>query len=230
MAGVALSDRGKCLAESSWYTRQNHTVELIPKLRCLLSQHGISVHDVKSIAVARGPGSFNGLRVGLATAKGLAFSLGIPIVGVSTLKAIAFGHAESGPPVCPIINAGRTEVAAALFETRNGHLRRIIEEHITPLDELCSQVAERTIFCGEINEEQSAQLEQSLGNLAIITDNETVETERVRCIAELGWRRIASNDYDDPITLQPLYLKKPSITKPKRRQNHAMSYVRPRGQ
>ena len=150
MAGVALSEKGKCLAESSWYTRQNHTVELIPNLTRLLGQHGASVHDVKAIAVAKGPGSFNGLRVGLATAKGLAFSLGIPIVGVSTLEAIAFGHAESGLPVCPIVNAGRSEVAAALFETRNGHWHQIAEEHITTLDELCSQIAERTVFCGEM--------------------------------------------------------------------------------
>lgn len=215
VASLALASRGALIAEITWYAGQNHTVELIPNMISLLRQRKAHVGDIESIVVAKGPGSFNGLRVALATAKGLAFALGIHLVGISTLEVLAFPYAEIGFPVCPILNAGGGEVATALFQTRDGRWERLTAEHITTTHNLCSQIKRRTIFCGEISDEQWVQLNRQLGEKALIARGATV-FRRAGYLAELGWKRIESDDFDDPLTLQPLYLKSPTISKKRR--------------
>jgi len=93
---LALIQESGVLTELTWRCEQNHSVELLPHLVDLLRQAGTSLQSLTGIIVARGPGSFNALRVGVSTAKGLAFSLGIPIVGISTLEAEAYQHNETG--------------------------------------------------------------------------------------------------------------------------------------
>lgn len=209
VASLALSNRGALIAEITWYAGQNHTVELIPNVISLLHQRKAHIQDIEGIMVAKGPGSFNGLRVALATAKGLAFALGIHLVGISTLEVMAFPYAETGLPICPILYAGRGEVATALFRKRKGHWERLTVEHTATIDDLCSQIRQRTIFCGEISDEGWMQLGQQLRGKALITRG---SVRRAGYLAELGWQRIESGDCDDPSTLQPVYLKGPAIT------------------
>ena len=113
-ASLALSQHGEVQAELSWLSEQNHTVELMPNVLHLLAQARTGLDDIEAIVVAKGPGSFNGVRVGVATAKALAFALAIPLVGVSTLEVEAFPYAATGKPVCPVQNAGRGDIATAL--------------------------------------------------------------------------------------------------------------------
>ena len=107
IASLALTQDNEVRAELTWHCEQSHSVQLLPNLTHLLSQIGASLQSIDGIIVARGPGSFNGLRVGVSTAKGLAFSLGVPIVGIGSLEVAAYPHAATGLPVCPIFNAGR---------------------------------------------------------------------------------------------------------------------------
>ena len=118
-AGVGLSHDGLVEAEFIWHAGQNHTVELIPAVSCLLGKVNKAVTDISAVFVASGPGSFNGLRVGVSTAKGLAFALGIPVFGIGTLEIAAYAFAFSGLTICPIQNAGRGEIAAALYRRTN---------------------------------------------------------------------------------------------------------------
>jgi tRNA threonylcarbamoyl adenosine modification protein YeaZ len=123
--GIALSQKGEILASLNWETRQNHTVELLPNLVCLSQQIGVPLDSIQAIIVARGPGSFNGLRVGMSTAKGLALSLNIPLLGIDTFEAEAFLFAFSGLPVRPVHKAGRDELATALYRQRDSQLHRL---------------------------------------------------------------------------------------------------------
>src|SRR4030042_231815 len=134
VAGLALWQEGRVLAELTWYTQDNHTAELLPNLLHLLGLAKTELSSVKGIAVAKGPGSFNGLRVGLSTAKGLALALNVPLAAIGTLEVTAFPHAVTQRPLCPIHNAGRGEVAAALFQDKVGQWLRLTEEHITTRD------------------------------------------------------------------------------------------------
>lgn len=215
-ASLALVQGSQVLAELTWHSGQNHTVELLPQLTHLLNQTKVNLQSINYIIVARGPGSFNGLRVGISTAKGLAFSLGIPIVGISTLEVDAYQHAETGLPICPILNAGRGEIATAIYQRKYNKWRQLTAEHIATVEALCSQITTKTIFCGEFIPIIATQLREQLKQRAIIPPPAAL-FRRASFLAELGLRRLEAGNYDDPVTLQPLYLRQPPITKPKHR-------------
>ena len=90
-AGVAIADGGDVLAETTWYSQQNHGAELLPVAMALLAQVGSSIREVTHLAVALGPGGFSALRVGMATVKGLALPGRLPVAGISTF------HVEAAP-------------------------------------------------------------------------------------------------------------------------------------
>lgn len=211
VAGIAISSEVKLMAELTWRAGQNHTADLMPNLNHLLEQAKLSLKDINGIIVAKGPGSFNGLRAGMSAAKGFASALNIPLVGISTLEVEAFPYSSTGLPICPILNAGRGEVAAALFQTRRGKWRRLVEEHITTIESLVGETRARTIFCGELTRDMQLQLRAKLGRKASIVDSNAA-LRRAGYLAELGWSRLRAGDLDNTSTLEPLYLRRPSIT------------------
>ena len=215
-ASLALVQDSQVLAELTWRCEQNHSVELLPRLADLLGRSKSNLQSINSIIVAKGPGSFNGLRVGVSTAKGLAFSLGIPIVGISTLEVEAYQHAETNLPTCPIFNAGRGEIATAIYQMKDNEWRQIIGEHITTVETLCSQITTKTLFCGEFVAAIAGELKRRLKQRAIISSS-TARLRRAGFLAELGQQRLAAGNYDNPATLNPLYLRRPPITKRKHR-------------
>jgi tRNA threonylcarbamoyl adenosine modification protein YeaZ len=214
-ASLALVQESEILAELSWRCGQNHSATLLPHLVSLLRQTGSELGSLDAIIVARGPGSFNGLRVGISTAKGLAFSLGIPLVGISTLAASAYQHVEIGLPVCSLFNASRGEIATAVYHMKGSKWQPIIGEHITTIDALCTQIATKTIFCGDLTVATSSQLRKQLKQKAVIA-SPAARFRRAGFLAELGRREIATGNLDAPTTLQPIYLRRPHITKPRR--------------
>jgi tRNA threonylcarbamoyladenosine biosynthesis protein TsaB len=113
-AGVALYADDTLLAEVSWPAGRAQTTALLGEIDRLLCLGGLRPPDLGAVAVATGPGSFNGLRVGLATAKGLAFALDLPLLGVPTLDAAAYPHGGHGRPVRAVIAAGRGRFVSAL--------------------------------------------------------------------------------------------------------------------
>ena len=212
-ASVALSHQGEALTELTWHSGQNHTVELTPNVACLLNQAKLSPQSIGAVFVAKGPGSFNGLRVGLSTAKGLAFALNVPLVGVSTLEIEAYPFAITRLPVRPIHNAGRGELATALYQ-QNDDWQCLVAEHITTVDSLCQQIERETLFCGEIPPAVDEQLRRRLGKQALIPDPAT-RLRHSSHLAALGWRRLSRGDKDNPASLQALYLRQPPITQRK---------------
>jgi len=211
-AGLALVRDGKTLAEATWRCGQNHSVELLPRLTQLLNEAEIELKSVGCILVARGPGSYNGLRVGLSTAKGLAFSLDIPIIGVSSLELEARQHAQSDLPIAPVLNAGRGEIATALYRNKDSW-QQLAPEHITTVEALGSEIKDKTLFCGEYATVIAGELKKRLKDKAVIAPPLPRRSSRM---AELAKARLEAHDYDSPTTLQPLYLRRPAITKRRR--------------
>jgi tRNA threonylcarbamoyl adenosine modification protein YeaZ len=207
---IGLSREGEITAELTWHTRQNHTAELVPSIDRLLAQTNASSRDLKAIFIARGPGSFNGLRVGMSTAKGLAFSLGIPLVAIGTLEVEAYPFAFARLPVCPIHNAGRGEIATALYRQDDGW-RCLSAEHITTVDALCQQTKRKTVFCGEIPSPVIEELKKKLDKYAIIP-GAVARLRHAGYLAALACQRLDRGDVDDAASLQPLYLRQPPIT------------------
>jgi len=215
ITGLALCDKGEPLIELTWHSTQNHTVEVIPNIAYLLRQVNAGPDSIEGIIVARGPGRFNGLRVGISIAKGLAFSLNKSLLGVSTLEAEAYPFAYTGLPLCAILKAGREEIATASYQQVNGKWCCLKEEHLTTLDVLCQQVQQKTLICGEIPADIRDKIQQNLGKQTVIP--QATALSRVISLAMLGWQRLNNGEKDDPATLHPLYLRPPHITKPRKR-------------
>jgi tRNA threonylcarbamoyl adenosine modification protein YeaZ len=217
IASIALSHKGELISGLTWQSTYNHTVELTPNLAYLLKQAKLEPRFIEAIIVAKGPGSFNGLRVGISAAKGIALSLNIPLLGVSTLEAEAYPFIYSELPVCPILKVSRQEIASALYQRENNDWHRMEKEHLTTLQTLCTQISQETLFCGEISNDMASEIRQNLGKLAIMPQN-VARLPRTVSLAALGWQRLGQGERDNLATLQPLYLKPPQITKPKERR------------
>lgn len=206
LASVALYAAGVVRGEHTWWADQNHTAELWPQIMGLLQQEGIAPRQLTGIVVAIGPGSFNGLRVGLSAAKGLAWSLGLPLVGVCTLEAIAYQHSLLRMPIRPVLPAGRGEVNTALYRHLFRRWRQLEAPRLATLDQLCAETERRTLFCGELEAAQVETLRQSLGRRVVIAPP-AAAPRRAAFLAELGAQRLAAAAADDPVTLQPIYLR-----------------------
>jgi tRNA threonylcarbamoyladenosine biosynthesis protein TsaB len=215
VVSVALSHEGEILASLTWQTRQNHTVELLPNLVCLLQQVKVELSSIKAIIVAKGPGSFSGLRVGISIAKGLAFALDVPLLGVNTLEVEAYPFAFTGMPLRPIQRSGREEIATALYRQKDNEWQCLEAENITTLKALYGRTRQKTLFCGEIPVHITNKLQQNLGRRAIILQINSFF--RTTFLVTLGWQKLSKGERDDPVTLQPLYLRPPHITKPRER-------------
>lgn len=212
VASVALYDGKKGpWAESTWHTSMNHTVELMPTIVLMLERQGITVEQLDGLAVALGPGSFTGLRIGLSVAKGLCLSLGIPIVGIPTLDIVAYAHYGQGLPICAIIQAGRGRICVAFYERLGADWQRLTDYHLATVEELSAQVEVPTVFCGEIEASLSEALQARMGARAVIASSAS-SVRRAGYLAELGWQRLQSGERDDLTTLEPLYLHHSSIS------------------
>ena len=220
-AGVALAQDGQVISSRSWYSQANHTAELMPAIAEILNGQRLAARDLTGIAVALGPGGFSALRVGISTAKGLALASGKPLVGLRTLDLEAYPYLASGVPVCAMLDVGRQEVAAAKFG-KDG--QRLEEDILGPPVELLNDIAEPTIFCGEGVTPWIGLIREHLGSLALpVTSPPAV---RLWSLAALGQQRIEGGEVDDLATLQPHYLRMPSIGGPKRRDHTPQSSAR----
>ncbi len=212
---ICLSGEGRLVAELTWRAEQSHTRQLVPAIDWLMRQQGVTPSQIKALFVAKGPGSFTGLRIAFSTVKGLALVNGAPVAAVGTLDAYAYAHAACALPVCASIPVGRGEVAAATFRLHDGQWQQVTLEHLTTIERLAAETQERTLFCGDLTEAQRHLLRGCLGDKAALPPPAAL-LPRAGLLAERGWQELQAGHTEDPATLQPLYLRQPSITAPKK--------------
>jgi tRNA threonylcarbamoyladenosine biosynthesis protein TsaB len=208
-AGLALYGQGQVWAEEIWYSAMTHTVELLPRIQRILSTQQVAVEALMGIGVSLGPGSFTGLRIGLAAAKGMALPYRLPLIGVSTLDVVAYPHQNAGQPVWAIIQAGRGRIGVACYDRVEGEWVQTVSPILTTFEELCDLAAEPALFTGEIDDHAASQLREWLGQAATIP-SPSLRVRRVACLAELAAARLTRNDVDDLATLAPIYLRYPA--------------------
>ena len=137
---VALMDENRLLGESYCNTGLTHSQTLLQMGQDLLKSCGFTAQDVTAVAVAAGPGSFTGVRIGVAAAKGFSWARELPCLGVSTLEAMALNLGTYEGIVCPVMDARRSQVYNALFEAKNGTLTRITEDRAIALADLKTEL------------------------------------------------------------------------------------------
>jgi tRNA threonylcarbamoyladenosine biosynthesis protein TsaB len=210
-AGLAIYDGHSLLSESTWRANQNHTTTLMPSLIRMLTQQGLSITGLAGLAVALGPGSFTGLRIGLAVAKGLALARGLPLVGVPTLDIVAYSCASLSPhqrvlPLRAMLQAGRGRFCVADYRWTEVKLHQDGDYRILSHDLIADGAKELTLFCGEIDEEAEQAIRSRLGDRAMVVPP-AARLRRPGYLAQLGWERMIQGQQDDPVDLSPIYLR-----------------------
>lgn len=139
-ASVALVKDGELLSQYSQCSALTHSRTLLPMAEDMLKNAEVKLSEVDLIAVAHGPGSFTGIRIGVSTVKGLSWAADKPCVGVSTLEAMAWHGLLSGGYVCPVMDARRQQVYNALFKIEDGKPQRITDDRPIALAQLADEV------------------------------------------------------------------------------------------
>lgn len=205
-AGLALHDGTAVLAEHGWHCQNNHTVEMTPAITDMLARLSLTTADLSGIAVAIGPGSYTGLRVGLALAKGLALVHGIPLLGVSTLDVVAAGFGPADSQLVAVIAAGRRRITAAGYKWHGrSRWQTAWGPRNATWDELLPDVAAPAFFAGEIPAEAAKKIRQANRGFTVAAAARSVR--RSALLAELGWQRLQADKVDDPATLVPVYMR-----------------------
>jgi tRNA threonylcarbamoyladenosine biosynthesis protein TsaB len=203
--GYALSDGEHLLAEALWQGQRQGTATLLAAVMRALESLDRTQDDLTAVAVATGPGSFSGLRVGMGIAKGLALGLDLPIVGVPTLQFTAAPFGGCGMAACALVPAGRGRYAYTIFVPREGELAAAAPvTHGTPsaiVAELASSPA--TIVCGEYDAAAAAVFRAAPGALVPAPG---ARMRRPGALADVAWRRILAGAGDDLVALEPIYL------------------------
>lgn len=207
-ASLALYDGLVVRAEESWQSSDNHTVELMPSLARMMARQHVPVQALRGVAVALGPGSFTGLRIGLAVAKGLALAQDIPLLGMPTLDVLAYIHAGQRLPVYAVVRAGRGRVCVGHYGRQRGRWRPLGEPGLTTIAELVAKLERKTLFCGEITAAEREFLQNQESGLVVLA-SPAASLRRAGYLAELAWQRLSRGETDDPITLAPIYLHQP---------------------
>ncbi len=253
-ASIALCSEEDVHGEYTWHIDSNHSVELLPRIQRLVAECHTTLSDIDGIAVATGPGSFNGVRVALATAKTLAFVLQKPLFGISTLDIIAAQQQQITYPLCAVMEAGRSELYAACYRISlpvtersdaSYSLTRISEYGVFSPSQLAEFIQVQGsgegngpsiqhtfpfLFCGEISETSRQALAMHLQPQSLFLNN-VQSTRHASVLAFLAIQQWQEGKMDDPLLLEPLYLRRPSITtSTRKRALLGTAFQRPTGQ
>jgi len=202
--GVALYDGVQVVSEVMWHSRDFHTVELAPAVAEILEKSVLGPRDLQAIAVALGPGSFTGLRIGLALAKGLALARRLPIVGVPSLDILAFSQPVVHPYLAAVLRAGRGRLAVGWYQAVDHAWQASAAIELLTAAELNERIQAPTQVCGELDEEEQRLLARKRKNVALASPARAVR--RPAMLAELGWQRWQAGQVDDVRALSPIYL------------------------
>jgi tRNA threonylcarbamoyladenosine biosynthesis protein TsaB len=205
-ASVAVCEDTTLLAEYTLNNGNTHSETILPMVESALKMLGLSVSDIDLFAVSNGPGSFTGVRIGTATVKGLAFGKGKPCVGVSTLEALAYNLVGYKGIICPVMNARRSQVYTALFESDGERLTRVIEDtpmSISELDELLSECGEAVRFCGDGYDVTVPNLKNS----KFISVPERERVQSAYSVAVVALEKYKNGEYTSDKELVSTYLR-----------------------
>ena len=201
---LALVEDDKLLGEYTTNLKKNHSIRLMPAISMLMEELELAPDELDGIAVAHGPGSYTGVRIGVTTAKTLAWSLDVPIMGISSLEAIAGNAMHYTGAVCPLYDARRGQVFTALF--KQGERKR--EDGIRLMDEWLNELEEEqsVLFLGDDTGIHARVIQEKLGDRASFAPAEW-NLPRASFIARMAMRAFEQGRFSDVKTFAPQYLQ-----------------------
>lgn len=210
VATASVTDDEKLVCEFIINTKMTHSQTLMPIIDSILKHSEIEISDIDLIAVANGPGSFTGLRIGVSTAKGIAHAKNIPMVGVSTLNSMAYNLPFCKYLISPIMDARREQVYNALYRWENDELKEIKAPRALGIDELLDELkamGDEVVFLGDGVMVHYDTLKESLKDKAIISPA-CANMQRASSIAPLARKLYDDGKATDCFSIEPVYLRK----------------------
>lgn len=204
---VALTDNGSLSAEFTTLKDQTHSKHLMKLIHSVLEIAGCGVGDVDGFAVTIGPGSFTGLRIGISTIKGLAHALAKPVVGISSLQALAWQGADPNYLICPFLDARRGEVYWATYRFDGERLIQKTGSRATAPKVACEHIQEPCLFIGNGARLYRRQIAGELGYFAHFVSRDR-DILKASSIAFLSLERFKAEDTDEVAGLIPHYIRK----------------------
>ena len=203
---VAVADGGVIVGEFTTYLKKNHSVRLMPAISELMKEVGIAPAELEKIVVARGPGSYTGVRIGVTTAKSLAWSLQIPIVGVSSLEVLAQNGRHFPGFICPLFDARRGQVYTGLYQWHPSGLEEKISDQLLLLDDwlpMLQSYEEDILFLGNDLSIHVERIKEALGSRAFFGQVSQQNPRASELIALAQDRPISTNVHE----FVPTYLQ-----------------------
>lgn len=205
--GIALLQDRDVLVETFFNLGINASLLLMPAIEKVLRDAELSVEGVDLWACTLGPGSFTGLRIGIGTVKGLALATGRPVVGVSTLEALAFNGIHADLLLCPMMDAQRDQIYTALYRPKPGFfLQRIGEERLVELKAFLPTIGEKALFLGDGALKYRPRIQEMLpGRSSFAAPH--LHAVRASAVGLLGMERYERGEVLDLLTFAPHYLR-----------------------
>jgi tRNA threonylcarbamoyladenosine biosynthesis protein TsaB len=204
--GVALYDGAEVLHEAVWHSLSRHTVELTPAIVSALERRGNTIEDIQAVAVSIGPGSYTGLRIGAAVAKGIALAQHIPLIGVPTFDILAAAQPViEDHQLAVVLEAGRGRLAVGWYTPEEHTWQSTGKSDLFTPDKFSKKIRIPTLICGELSEELRKKLGRKRKNVTLASPAESLR--RPSFLAELAWARWQDGDLDDPAEIAPYYLQ-----------------------
>jgi tRNA threonylcarbamoyladenosine biosynthesis protein TsaB len=214
LMSIALHDGRDLLAEQGWRTDNRHTTELAPAIPALLAHCDVVVSDLTALAVSVGPGSYTGVRIGVALAKGLAAANSLPLVGISTLDTLAAGQPflQSGAGLVAVVQAGRGRIIVKTYRWRKGHWSSHIEPRLMAWDALIASIDGPALITGEITAAGFEALEDAKRReVPVAIAPAAFRMRRAGFLAEAAWAQLNENEGGigafDAARVVPVYIK-----------------------
>lgn len=204
-SGIALYDGLSVRYECVWHGMEFQSAQLAPAIQEALEKAGLPLKELQSVAVAIGPGSYTGLRIGLALAKGLAFAHGLSLIAIPTLDIVAAGQPVQDLPMAAILQAGRGRLAVGWYKVKKEKWSEDGEPKLMTAEELAAQIKKPTLLCGELDEEDRRILGRKHKNALI--GSPAWNARRPAILAELAWERLQVGKIDQARGLAPIYLQ-----------------------
>jgi len=199
---LALYD-GQVVSEYVYDAGREQTATVLPSIRQLLRANRRRLEEIGAVAVTTGPGSFNGLRVGMSIAKALCYALDVPLIGVLTLDALAYPHTALGYPIRAFVAAGRGRVVYADYRRSGSQWTRESTLRSARLEELRAGLLGRTVLAGPLPPELEESFRQ---HPAVIVPAPALRQLRPAWVAELAYRRWRAGESDPVAALEPVYV------------------------
>lgn len=206
VCSVAVCNEAGVLAESVLLGERLHAERMLAIVDWVITQAGLSPSQIDLLAVAQGPGSFTGLRIGASIFKGLALAWQRPLAGISTLEALARLAPVPGLPICPLLDARMGEVYAATFAWRDGHPVRTREDRVLPPADFAAQLDGPAYFLGDGARRYATLLRDAVPEAQFAPAD--IDTPRASAVGLAGLAHWAAGGEVDPAMLSPIYLRK----------------------